>query len=79
MVEKVAVLVEDMYEDLELWYPKLRLEEAGYALKCAAPEIKTYIPDEAKAKPEARISIFTRKKISPKGRNITCTSQSVAA
>ena len=34
--------LDDIYEDLELWYPKLRLEAAGYALKCAAPEIKTY-------------------------------------
>ena len=38
----LLALLEDVYEDLELWYPKLRLEEAGYALKCAAPEIKTY-------------------------------------
>jgi protease I len=30
MVEKVAVLVEDMYEDLELWYPLIRLKEAGF-------------------------------------------------
>jgi protease I len=30
MVKKVAVLVEDMYEDLELWYPFIRLKEAGY-------------------------------------------------
>jgi protease I len=30
MDEKVAVLVEDMYEDLELWYPVIRLKEAGY-------------------------------------------------
>ena len=30
MVEKVAVLVEEMYEDLELWYPLIRLKEAGY-------------------------------------------------
>jgi protease I len=34
--------LDDVYEDLELWYPKLRLEEAGYALKCAAPALKTY-------------------------------------
>ena len=34
--------LDDVYEDLELWYPKLRLEAAGYGLKCAAPEIKTY-------------------------------------
>jgi len=38
----LLAFLEDVYEDLELWYPKLRLEEAGYALKCAAPEIKTY-------------------------------------
>jgi len=38
----VLAFLEDVYEDLELWYPKLRLEAAGYALKCAAPEMKTY-------------------------------------
>ena len=38
----VLAFLEDVYEDLELWYPRLRLEEAGYALKCAAPEIKSY-------------------------------------
>lgn len=30
MVEKVALLVEEMYEDLELWYPLIRLKEAGF-------------------------------------------------
>ena len=38
----LLAFLDDVYEDLELWYPKLRLEEAGYALKCAAPELKTY-------------------------------------
>ncbi|HTY88871.1 MAG TPA: type 1 glutamine amidotransferase domain-containing protein [Candidatus Acidoferrum sp.] len=38
----LLAFLDDAYEDLELWYPKLRLEEAGYATKCAAPEIKTY-------------------------------------
>jgi len=38
----VLAFLEDIYEDLELWYPKLRLEESGYAMKCTAPEIKTY-------------------------------------
>ena len=38
----MLAFLDDVYEDLELWYPKLRLEEAGYAVKCAAPEIKTY-------------------------------------
>jgi protease I len=27
--KRIAVLAEDMYEDLELWYPLLRLREAG--------------------------------------------------
>src|SRR5215470_17978407 len=27
--KRVAILVEDNYEDLELWYPSLRLLEAG--------------------------------------------------
>jgi len=38
----VLAFLDDVYEDLELWYPKLRLEESGYAIQCAAPEIKTY-------------------------------------
>src|SRR5476651_1170761 len=42
MQKTLLSFLDDIYEDLELWYPKLRLEEAGYALKCAAPEIKTY-------------------------------------
>jgi protease I len=28
---KVAILVEDLYEDLELWVPLFRLREAGHA------------------------------------------------
>ena len=27
--KRILIFVEDIYEDLELWYPKLRLEEAG--------------------------------------------------
>lgn len=42
MSNSLLTFVEDVYEDLELWYPKLRLEEAGYGLRLAAPEIKTY-------------------------------------
>lgn len=30
MIGRVACLVGPEYEDLEVWYPKLRLEEAGY-------------------------------------------------
>lgn len=31
MTKTVAILVGPDYEDLEVWYPKLRLEAAGYA------------------------------------------------
>ena len=31
---RILVLVGDDYEDLELWYPKLRIEEAGGQRGC---------------------------------------------
>lgn len=34
----ILVFVDDIYEDLELWYPKLRLEEAGWKVVLAGPE-----------------------------------------
>src|SRR3984957_17040102 len=40
--QTLLAFLDDVYENLELWYPKLRLEAAGYSLKCAAPQIKTY-------------------------------------
>jgi protease I len=39
--KKVLIFVGDIYEDLELWYPKLRLEEAGAAVTLAGPKAKT--------------------------------------
>lgn len=33
MTKKVAILAEDDYEDLELWYPYYRLLEAGHEVK----------------------------------------------
>lgn len=33
-----VVLAEDQYEDLELQYPRLRLEEAGFTVQVAGPE-----------------------------------------
>jgi len=39
---KVAVLVEDDYEDLELWYPYFRLIEAGYEPVLIGPMEGTY-------------------------------------
>lgn len=42
MQNTVLALVADDYEDLELWYPKLRLEEGGFETVLAGPELKTY-------------------------------------
>lgn len=42
MQKTLLTFVDDIYEDLELWYPKLRVEEAGYAMRVAGPELKTY-------------------------------------
>jgi protease I len=41
--KRFAVLVEDQYEDQELWYPVQRLREAGAAVTIVGPEAgKTY-------------------------------------
>lgn len=42
MQKTLLTFVDDSYEDLELWYPKLRLEEAGFAMRVAGPESKAY-------------------------------------
>ena len=40
---RILLFVEDLYEDLELWYPRLRLQEAGAEVVVAGPEArKTY-------------------------------------
>ena len=36
--KRILTFVGDIYEDLELWYPKLRLEEAGAEVVMAGPE-----------------------------------------
>ena len=42
--KKVAVLLEKFYEDLELWYPVLRLREAGCEVKIVGPKVgETYL------------------------------------
>ncbi len=38
----IGVLVEDLYEDLELWYPVLRFREAGAEVTVIGPEKKGY-------------------------------------
>jgi protease I len=41
--KRILIFVGDIYEDLELWYPKLRLIEAGISVVVAGPEAgKTY-------------------------------------
>lgn len=35
---RVLILTGEIYEDLELWYPKLRLEEAGASVVVAGPQ-----------------------------------------
>jgi protease I len=41
--QKILMFVGDVYEDLEVWYPKLRLIEAGAKVVAAGPEAgKTY-------------------------------------
>lgn len=40
--KRVAILVENLYEDLELWYPKLRLAEEGGRTSVIGPKADTY-------------------------------------
>lgn len=40
--KRVVLLIEKLYEDLEVWYPKIRLSEENIEIITAAPESKTY-------------------------------------
>ncbi|MBC7331128.1 MAG: type 1 glutamine amidotransferase [Synergistetes bacterium] len=40
--KRIAVLVEDLFEDLELWYPLLRMKEEGADVVVVGPEKRTY-------------------------------------
>jgi protease I len=42
MQKALLAFVDDSYEDLELWYPKLRLEEAGYETRLAGPVLRSF-------------------------------------
>lgn len=44
--KRVAVLVEKMYEDLELWYPVLRLREAGCDVTVVGPRAGESYPSK---------------------------------
>lgn len=36
--KKIAIFVENIYEDLEFWYPKIRMEEEGAEVTVIAPK-----------------------------------------
>lgn len=36
-MKSILTFVDDIYEDLELWYPKIRLEEEGWSVTVAGP------------------------------------------
>jgi protease I len=40
--KKIAVFLEKMYEDLEFWYPYLRMKEEGAEVIAVAPKVDTY-------------------------------------
>ena len=42
MENTLLTFVDDVYEDLELWYPLLRLREAGFETRLAAHELRRY-------------------------------------
>lgn len=44
--KRIAVLVEKLYEDLELWYPVLRLREAGCELTIVGPKAGESYPSK---------------------------------
>lgn len=37
-MKHILAIIDDVYEDLELWYPKIRLEEEGFTVVVAAPD-----------------------------------------
>jgi len=40
--KRIAVLAEDLYQELELWYPVLRFREAGAEVVVVGPAVRTY-------------------------------------
>jgi protease I len=40
--KRIAILAENLYEDLELWYPVLRFREAGAEVTIVGSDIDTY-------------------------------------
>jgi protease I len=40
--KKIEIFLEKMYEDLEFWYPNLRMKEEGAEVVVIAPKVDTY-------------------------------------
>ncbi|MBD3305788.1 DJ-1/PfpI/YhbO family deglycase/protease [candidate division KSB3 bacterium] len=40
--KKIAIFLEELFEDLEFWYPYYRMQEAGAEVIAVAPKIATY-------------------------------------
>lgn len=40
--KKIGILIENNYQELEFWYPYLRLKEAGYEVMAIGPEKRSY-------------------------------------
>ena len=55
-MSRIALLVEDVYQELEVWYPLLRLKEAGHTVVTVGtgkPVYKSKLGYEVKADTEA--------------------------
>lgn len=46
MTKRVAILVEQQYQELELWYPLYRLRDAGCAVTVVGPEAGVTYPSK---------------------------------
>jgi protease I len=40
--KKIALFIENFYEDLEFWYPKIRMQEAGADVVVVGPDVTTF-------------------------------------
>lgn len=46
MPKPIVILAEQMYQEMEIWYPLYRLREAGYTVRVAGPEAGKVYPSK---------------------------------
>ncbi|MCC7341266.1 MAG: type 1 glutamine amidotransferase [Bryobacterales bacterium] len=46
MTNRIVILAEQMYQEMEIWYPLYRLREAGYEVVAAGPEAGKSYPSK---------------------------------